>query len=622
MKWMPNFSAQQWHRETYDDRPVGRWPLALFWVGGIVALALATLANIELDFDQSASGFVYLIVIVLLSLVESFISSVVFSILAGICLNYFFVPPLFTLRVERASDLVAFIAFLFTTLAITALVRHARRLGQARREQATLINLTHDTVVVRDANDRIVFWNRAAEQMYGWSSHEAMGHKVHTLLYTQFAVPLDRIAAAIQSADRWEGEVVHTKRDGSTLTVASRWSVVRDERGQIVSTLETNNDITQRKKAEDALNRSQAVYLAEAQKLSRTGSFGWDVAARELTWSAQTFGIFDYPDTTAPTLSRMLERVHPDDLSFVKQQMNDAADARDSADFEARLRMPDESIKYVRVVARVIDGEPGPPRYIGAIMDITSTKRSVEQLHEMQSKLAHVTRSASLGELSASMAHEVRQPLAAIVADGEACMRWLRREVPQLDEAIACAKRTVSNGARAGEIVHRIRMLTRRAGPRKTPLAVNSVIEDVIAFVQRDLTANRVMLELDLSPALPTLSFDRVELQQVLINLVTNSVEAMSRVDDRPRELRMASRVDVAGAIVVTVRDNGPGFDPANANRIFDPFFSTRPDSMGMGLSICRSIVEAHGGRMTASNNPDHGASFECNLLPVADGLH
>lgn len=605
-----------------DDHPTGRWPFALFWLGGIVALTLATIANIELHFDQSAAGFVYLIVIVLLSLVESFITSVAFSILAGICLNYFFVQPLFTFQIERASDLVAFIAFLFTTLAITALVRHARRLGEAHREQATLIDLTHDTVVVRDASDRVVFWNRAAEQMYGWSSHEAVGQKIHKLLKTRFAVPAETIAEAIRTSDRWEGEVIHTKRDGSSLTVASRWSVLRDERGDIMSTLETNNDITQRRSAEEALARSQAVYLAEAQKLSRTGSFGWNVATRELTWSAQTFGIFDYPDTTAPTLARMLERVHPDDLSAVTQQISASARVRQSIDLEARLRMPDESIKHVRVVARVIEGEPGPPRYIGAIMDITSTKRSEEQLHEMQTKLAHVTRAASLGELSASMAHEVRQPLAAIVADGEACMRWLRHEVPQLDEAIACAKRTVANGTRAGEIVHRIRTLTRRAGPRKTPLAVNSVIADVIAFAQRDLTARRVTLELDLASALPALSFDRVELQQVLINLVTNAVEAMSSIDDRPHELRITSRLDADGAIVVAVRDNGTGFDPANANRIFEAFFSTRPDSMGMGLSICRSIVEAHGGRIWAANNADHGATFECSLLPVVDGMH
>ncbi|CAM2156424.1 two-component system, LuxR family, sensor kinase FixL [Pararobbsia alpina] len=620
LNWKPEGPADRsWHRGVPED--LGSWPrtLAVFWAGGVLALALTTIACIELSFDQSAAGFIYLIVIVLLSLVESLVSSIIFSLIAAVCLNFFFVPPLFTLQIDSPSDLVAVVAFLFTTLAITALLRHSRRLAQARREQATLIDLTHDTVVVRDASDRIVFWNRAAEQMYGWPSALAIGQNVNMLLKTQFPVPFATIADAIAHNDRWEGEVLHTTREGKTLAVASRWSVLRDERRQVLSTLETNNDITERKQAEAALKQSQAVFLAEAQKLSRTGSFGWNATTRELTWSEQIFGIFGYPEATAPTMERMLERVHPDDLAQVTQLIDNAVAARRDLDLEARLCMPDESTRHVRVVARVVADDTTSLRYIGAVMDVSTAKRSEEQLHDMQSKLAYVTRAASLGELSASMAHEVRQPLAAIVADGEACLRWLRHEVPQLDEALGCAGRMVSNAARAGEIVHRIRSLTRRAVPRKVPLAVNDVIADVAAFAQRDLASHRVTLKLDLARALPSLSFDRVELQQVVINLVTNAIDAMSHIDDRARELEITSRLDDDGKIVIAVRDNGTGIASDHTNRIFEAFFSTRADSMGMGLSICRSIVEAHGGRIWAVNNPRYGATVQCCFLPVAD---
>lgn len=599
--------------------PDRRW-LVSYGLVGAGALTLATLANLELGFDHSAAGFVYLIVIVMLSLVESYLLSIVFSLLSSACLNFFFVPPIYTFRIRDAGDIVATVAFLFTTLAVTGLVRHASRLGRARREQATLIDLTHDTVVVRDAAGRIVFWNRAAEQMYGWTRSEALGRPAHALLNAKLPITLDEIDRTLTLTDRWEGEIIHTRRDGALLTVASRWSVLRDESGQVVSTLETNNDITERKRAEAALQKSQAEYLAEAQKLSRTGSFGWNFASGELTWSEQTFGIFDYPDTTRPTISRMLERVHPDELASVKQQIDEAIENRHDVDIEARLRMPDASIKHIHVVARVIDPSASELRYIGAIMDITESKRSETQLHDMQARLAHVARVASLGELSASMAHEVRQPLTAIVLDGDACMRWLHRDVPCVDEALACVERMVTNGTRAGEIVQRIRLLTRRPGVHKRPLSLNAAIEDVMGLVQRELVAHRVTLTLDLAPGLPPLSFDRVELQQLIINLVMNAIEALAPIDDRPRELHIATRLDADGMLVVSVRDNGTGILAENASRIFEALFTTHADAMGMGLPICRSIVETHGGRIRAVNNDDYGAMFECCLLPITDG--
>ena len=246
-------------------------------------------------------------------------------------------------------------------------------------------------------------------------------------------------------------------------------------------------------------------------------------------------------------------------------------------------------------------------------------KRAEEQLQALQAELAHATRVTTLGELSASIAHEVGQPLAAIVTSGEACLRWLGHRTPQPEEVRACVEHMIAEGRRASEIVLRIRSLTKRASPQKTRLELNDVVNEVVSLVQREVVNHRVSLRLKLASGLPPLLGDRVQLQQVLINLVMNGIQAMADIGDDPRELLIESRRDNDGHVVVAVQDFGPGIDPANADRLFDAFFTTKSDGMGMGLSICRSIIEAHGGRVWASNNAGHGAVFQFSLPSIGE---
>ncbi|MFM0232093.1 trifunctional serine/threonine-protein kinase/ATP-binding protein/sensor histidine kinase [Paraburkholderia sediminicola] len=250
----------------------------------------------------------------------------------------------------------------------------------------------------------------------------------------------------------------------------------------------------------------------------------------------------------------------------------------------------------------------------------TAATRAEEQLQALQMELAHATRVTTLGELSASIAHEVGQPLGAIVTSGEACLRWLGHRKPQPEEVRACVEHMIAEGRRASEIVRRIRTLTRKDTPRTTRLEFNDVVNDVVSLVRREVLNHRVSLRLKLASGLPPLLGDRVQLQQVLINLVINGIQAMADIGDDPRELLIESHRDNDGHVVVAVQDSGPGIDPENVNRLFDPFFTTKADGMGMGLSICRSIIEAHGGQVWASNNAGHGAVFQLSLPSIDEG--
>lgn len=604
--------------------------LVFFWILPGVVLSGITWVCFRHGIRLEATAFAYRIVIVLLALVQSYIASIIFSVVAVACLDFFFTKPLFALGENSTGDALSLATFLVTSLIIIALIISARKLREVSRErarlqqessllreQARLLDLTHDTILVRDMNNRITYWNRGAEELYGWKKEEVIGETPLQLLQTRFPVDLDEINSTVLRTGRWEGEVIQTKRDGSEVVVASRWCLQKDEDGQPFATLETNNDITARKRAEEWLHRSQAAYLAEAQKLSLTGSFGWNTANDELFFSEQSFLIFDYDQTLKPSVDLVLQRTHPDDLELVKQVIARARTGHDF-DFEHRLLMPDGTVKHLHIVAHVVQQCADNPEFVGAIMDVTASRRAEEQLREARIQLAHITRVTTLGELTASIAHEVNQPLNAIVISGGACLRWLGHSTPRPDEVRACVEQMVAAGQRAGEIVMRIRAFTKRARPQKTLLNLNDLINDIVSLVRHDIVCHRVSLRLELASRLPPLLGDKIELQQVIINLVMNGVQAMDGVSDSPRELLIESRRSEDDQhIIVSIRDSGAGIDAKNAARLFEPFFTTKCEGMGMGLSICRSILEAHGGRVWGFNNADRGATFQFTLPAI-----
>ena len=906
-------------------------------------------------------------------------------------------------------------------------------------EQANLLNLTHDAIFVHDMNGTVKYWNRGAEELYGWSAEQAVGRVIQELLKTIFQVPLEQIEEEVIGAGRWEGELVQTKKDGSQVVVASRWSLQRDERSGPVAILVINNDITKRKRAEEIARRSEKelrdvvnaipafvwstlpdgaidfvndrwleftglsprdalgwnweaavhpddrskaaaewrevlkkgrstegelrvrradgefrwwffrnvplrdetgniakwygtaididdrkraeallaaekrilemvakgdslteildslcrlveepargvlasillldgdrlrhggapslpkaytdaingavigpsagscgtaayrgepvivediatdplwadyrdlalphslracwstpvfssqgkviatfamyyrearrptqrdqeiidqithltgvaiqkklaeeklerseAYLAEAEKLTHTGSWAWDPRTQKVLYcSEEMFRIFGLdPRESLPARNNFWQRIHAEDRDWVAKRFEESLRERVDIFDEFRVLLPDGTVRHInssshpvldengefiefvgtavdvterkraelerrrlaslveqaadlmaitdlsggtpiylnkaglRMVGfdsweeasgrrgihyifpgdrqfvnevlwptvlekgswsgemsfrhfktgdpipilysafRIDDPETGQPVNVGNVCrDITELKRAEEKLRaseqrlfDAQMELAHVTRVTTLGEMTASIAHEINQPLAALVANAEACLRWLDRGTPDLDGARRSVEWIIDDGNRASEVIKRVRALAKKTAIEKGPLDINDVIREVIALVQRQLVGHQVSLRTGLAPALPMILGDRVQLQQVILNLVMNGIEAMQSVTDRPRELVIRSRQDEKQKVLVSVTDCGPGISAENADRLFTAFFTTKSSGMGMGLSICRSIMEAHEGRLWAAANLPHGATFQFTL--------
>ena len=359
---------------------------------------------------------------------------------------------------------------------------------------------------------------------------------------------------------------------------------------------------------------SKEAYLAEAQRLSHTGSFGWNPSSGFI-WSDETFQIFGFDRGTSPTIETVIDRTHPEDVERVRQFIE--GEPRDGKDYdlEHRLLMPDGSVKYLHVVAHPLRAEAGERAFIGAVMDVTAAKRAEEAVQEAQAALAHVARMATLGELTAWITHEVNQPLTGIVTNGAACLRWLDKAPPALDEARRSVEDMISDARRASEVIHRIRALSKKTDAEKVPLDINDVIREGSRLVQREAITHGASLRLELAPELPSILGDRVQLQQVIINLVINAIQAMASVTDRPRTLLIRSQKSEDGRVLVAVRDSGTGIEAKSVNKLFKAFFTTKPSGMGMGLSICRTIIEAHSGQVSAANNSGPGATFQL-ILP------
>ena len=530
------------------------------------------------------------------------------------------------------TAVVLLIASLLASLIMMRRVGTARRQmeallhGRTRAEQHAIEALRHSEAQWKevfehnpvmyfmvDATGTVLSVNTFGAAQLGYSVGELLGQSVLKVFPAEEQhAARSNVAICLENIGQTHSwEICKVRKDGSSLWVRENAKAVRRLDNQLI-VLIACEDITERKQAENALRQSE-MYLAEAQRLSRTGSFGWRVASGELIWSEETFRIFGYDKARSINHATVLQRVHPDDRARVKQTIDRAS--RDGRDFEHgyRLLMPDGAVKHVHATAHAVTDASGGVEFVGAVTDVTARKQAAIELHEAQTNLAHVARVTALGEMAASIAHEVNQPLAAVVTNAAACLRWLDREPANLTEARGTLQSIINDGNRAGEVIQRVRALVNKTTDRKA-LHINEVVNEVMSLVQHELLSHRVALRLELAPALPPVLADRIQLQQVILNLVVNGIEAMQPVQDRPRELVIRTRQDEARQVLVTVSDCGVGVAAENADRLFDAFFTTKSSGMGMGLSICRSIVDAHGGRLSASGNVGPGATFQFTL--------
>jgi PAS domain S-box-containing protein len=511
----------------------------------------------------------------------------------------------------------------------------------------------------------------------------------------------------------------------------------------VLRALREATERAERKRTEESLRQSET-YLAEAQRLSCTGSFGWNVSSGEIYWSEETHKIFEYDRSIKPTLELVFRRIHPDDRDLVQQTIDRASEARANLDYHNRLLMPDGSIKHLRVLARVLEPSPGDLEYVGAVMDVTAAKRAEETLREseaylaeaqrlshtgswawapatgeirywseenyrlqgfdprggqprfetffqrlhpddqasvrktldaaacdksgfefdyrivhpggeirdihllgrpalspsgdlvefvgtvmdvterkraeqererlrqVQADLAHINRVTTMGELTASLAHEIKQPISAAVTDAKTCLRWLGRDNPDLTEARDAASRMVKDVMRAADIISRIRLLFQKGSLQRELVDVNELIREMFVLLRSEANRHSISIRTELAEDIPKVMADRIQLQQVFMNLMINGIDAMNGTAGKG-ELTIKSEAGVA-QLLISVIDTGVGLPPEQADQIFSAFFTTKDKGTGMGLPISRSIIESHGGRLWATGASGQGATFQFTL--------
>jgi len=357
-------------------------------------------------------------------------------------------------------------------------------------------------------------------------------------------------------------------------------------------------------------------YLAEAQKLSHTGSFSWSVSTGEIRWSEETFRIFQYDRTTKPTVELILKRIHPEDAVRVKQAIENASMNGNDFELEYRLVMPDHSVKFVHVVSHTFSDGSGKFEVVGAVMDVTERKRADEALREAQANLARVSRVTTMGELTASVAHEIRQPITAAVTNAKTCLRWLGRDQPDVAEAREAAARIIKDVTRAADTISSISLLFKKGALQRELVDVNELVREMIVLVRGEVNRYTISVRTDLAEDLPEVMADRVQLQQVFMNLILNGIEAMKEMSGG-RELTIKSEAG-DGQLLISVSDTGVGLPPEQADQIFRAFFTTKDNGTGMGLPISRSIIESHGGRLWANAHSGPGATFQFSLPATA----
>jgi PAS domain S-box-containing protein len=507
-----------------------------------------------------------------------------------------------------------------------AIERHVNEeeLRRSEARKTAILDSALDCIVTIDHEGCITEFNPAAERTFGFGRDEVVGKHLTDVIIPPSLRERHRRGFARYLATgeaRVLGrrvEMTAARADGSEFPV--ELAITRIPLDGPPSFTGYLRDITERKQAEEKLRRSGA-FLAQAQYLSRIGSFSWRVAIDEITWSEQLYLIFEFDQGVPVTLELIGTRVHPEDIPLLNDMIERVRGAVSDFEYEHRLLMPDHSVKYLHLTAHGSRDNDGRLEYIGAVQDVTQRRSSEEALSKARSELARVARVTSLGVLTASIAHEVNQPLSGIITNASTCLRMLAADPPNVEGARDTARRTIRDGNRASEVISRLRSLFSKKDASIESVDLNEATREVIALSLSKLHRNRVILRPELGDDLPLVTGDRVQLQQVILNLLGNASDAMSAVEDRPRQLLIRTERDESDGVRLTVQDAGVGIDPQGADRLFEAFYTTKNDGMGIGLSVSRSIIENHHGRLWAVPNDGPGATFSFSIPRGPEGV-
>jgi len=492
--------------------------------------------------------------------------------------------------------------------------KHAEdALRESERELRLIVDSIPGLVATCNPAGEVEFVNRQMLEYFGKTLEEHKSWAAAGMLHPDdLPRVVELFTHSIASGDPFDFEVRARRSDSVYRWFQVRGFPLRDWNEHIVRWYVLLIDIDERKRAEVELRRAYDSF-SDAQRLSKTGSFITDLVGDDHNWSEETYRTFGFEPGTQVSLQRIQAVIHPDDQASFGAMIARAMSGA-NVDFSFRIVTPLAAVKHVRGIAHVIETIEGRPMFVGALQDVTESKVAEEALDRARSELAHVARVSTVSALTASIAHEVNQPLSGIITNAGTCLRMLANDPPDVDGARETARRTLRDGNRASDVITRLRALFSKKEFALEPLDLNDITREVVALSMSDLQRNRVVLQSEFADDLPMITGDRIQLQQVVLNLLRNASDAMGTVHDRPRQLLIRTARDTNDSVRVTVRDAGVGLDLGSNNKLFDAFYTTKAEGMGIGLSVSRSIIERHHGRMWAEPNDGPGATFAFSI--------
>jgi PAS domain S-box-containing protein len=627
------------------------------WRYGLAVISVAAALVVTLSFGRGfdVRGALFLTAVALAAWFGGMGPGLVALLLSILSLGYFFQPlvPYVELAGIRVPYRVLSLTFFASLALIVCWLSASRRraedaLRESEQQWRSLTEALPQLVWGAAPDGGCDYFSTQWTNYTGVAESDLLGWRWMETLHPDDREPTRQFwTESVAGRQPYDVEYRIRRRDGIYGWFKTRGTPIRDTDGRIVKWFGTCTDITDRKRAEQALmdhelelsqardlleikvmertkelRRSEA-YLEEAQKLSKTGSWARVSATGEMKyWSEECFRVLGFePQDGLPRFETFLQHVHPDDRRRVKETAERAGRERVDYEVDYRIVHPGGEVRDIHTVAHPVLSPSGDVvEFVGTVMDVTERRQAEkerERLRQVQADLAHINRATTMGELTASLAHEINQPIAAAVTDARTCLRWLAREQPDIAEARESAARMVKAITRASDIISRLRKLFKKGAPQTSVVDVSEVIQEMVVLLHGEASRYSVSIQTELSADSPQVLADRVQLQQVLMNLMLNGIEAMHDTKSGG-QLTIRSLRGEGGQLVISVSDTGVGLPPEQAEQIFNSFFSTKTQGTGMGLSISRSIIESHGGRLWASSNSERGATFNFTL-PTAE---